>query len=157
MIEPLPFQSVAGAFHQLRQLGEHGRRVAFGRGRLADGQRDLALRHREAGQRIHDQQHVLALVTEIFGDRGRVSRALQAHQRGSVRRRGDHNRMRHAFLAENVIDEFLHFAAALADQTDHGDIRAGIARHHAEQHALADAAAGEQSPCAAPARRSACC
>ncbi len=42
-------------------------------------------------------------------------------------------------------DEFLHLAATFADQTDHDDIGIGVARHHAEQHALAHAAAGEQA------------
>ena len=46
---------------------------------------------------------------------------------------------------EDALDEFLHFAAALADQADDDDVGAGVARHHAEQHALADAGAGEQA------------
>src|SRR5688572_32422229 len=49
------------------------------------------------------------------------------------------------FGTEDALDEFLHFATALADQTDDDDIRARISGHHAEQHALADAAAGEQA------------
>ena len=96
------FGAVAGAFHQLRQLGEHRGRIALGGGRLADGQRDLALRHGVAGQRIHDQQHILALVAEVFGDGGGVGGALQAHQRAGVGRGGDHHRARQAFLAEDV-------------------------------------------------------
>ena len=44
-----------------------------------------------------------------------------------------------------MLDEFLHLAAALADQADHDHVGAGVARHHAEQHALADAGAGEQA------------
>ena len=50
-----------------------------------------------------------------------------------------------AFGAEDVLDEFLDLAAALADQADHDHVGAGVARHHAEQHALADAGAGEQA------------
>ena len=52
---------------------------------------------------------------------------------------------------ENALDEFLHFTAALADQADDDDVGAGVAGHHAEQHALADAAAGEQSDALAAA------
>src|ERR1700733_4173154 len=42
--------AVAGALDQLRQSGEHRWRIALGRGRLADGQRDLALRLRKTRQ-----------------------------------------------------------------------------------------------------------
>ena len=52
---------------------------------------------------------------------------------------------REAFLAQDLVDEFLHFAAALADQADDDHVGLGVAGHHAEQHALADAAAGEQA------------
>jgi hypothetical protein len=34
--------------------------------RFADGQRDFALGHGVAGQGIHDQQHLLALVAEVL-------------------------------------------------------------------------------------------
>jgi hypothetical protein len=52
---------------------------------------------------------------------------------------------RAAFLAEDVLDEFLHLAAALADQADHDHVGLGVARHHAQQHALAHAGTGEQA------------
>ena len=153
MIEPSPLLAVAGALDQLRQAREHRRRIALGRRRLADGERDLALRLREAGQRVHDQQHVGALVAEILGDRRRQPGAVQAHQRRMVGRRRDDHRARQAVAAEDALDEFLHFAAALADQADDDDVGRGVARHHAQQHALADAAAGEQADALAPARR----
>src|SRR5690606_2659746 len=50
-----------------------------------------------------------------------------------------------AFLAQALLDEVLHLAPALADETDDDDVRVRVARHHAEQHALADAGPGEQS------------
>ena len=50
-----------------------------------------------------------------------------------------------AVLAEDFLEEFLHFAAAFADQRDHGDIGAGVLGDLAEQRALADAGAGENS------------
>ena len=53
-----------GPLQQPRQLGEHRRRIALGGRRLAGGQADLALRHGEAGDRIHQHQHVLAVVAE---------------------------------------------------------------------------------------------
>ena len=56
-----------------------------------------------------------------------------------------------ALLAEDVLDEFLDFAAALADQADDDHVGRGVARHHAQQHALADAGAGEQADALAAA------
>ena len=82
---------------------------------------------------------------------GRVGGALQPQQRRGVGRRGDDDRAREAFLAEDVLDEFLDLAAALADQADDDHVGAGVARHHAEQHALADAGAGEQADALAAA------
>ena len=48
-------------------------------------------------------------------------------------------------LAQDALDEFLHFATALADQADDDDVGLGVAGHHAQQHALAHAGAGEQA------------
>ena len=70
---------------------------------------------------------------------------MQAHERRIVGRRRDHDGAPAAFGPEDAVDEFLHFAAALADQAHDDDVGAGVARHHAEQHALADARAGEQA------------
>ncbi|MCY1281642.1 hypothetical protein D9M70_304540 [compost metagenome] len=42
-------------------------------------------------------------------------------------------------------EELLHLAATLADQPDHHDIGLGLPGDHAQQHALADAATGEQA------------
>src|SRR6185437_10805499 len=71
-----------------------------------------------------------------------------------VGRRRHHDGAREPGLAENALDEFLDFATALADQSDDDDVGGGVARHHAEQHALADAAAGKQpDPLAAPDRQ----
>ena len=145
--------AVAGAFDQRRQAREHRRRIALGGRRFADREADLALRLRETRQRIHDQQHVVAAVAEIFGDRGRQPRAVQAHQRRVVGRRRHHHGAAAPFRPEDALDEFLHFAAALADQPDDDDVGAGVARHHAEQHGLADAGAGEQADALAAADR----
>src|SRR6185312_6061009 len=60
-------------------------------------------------------------------------------------RRRDDNGARAVLGAQDPFDEFLHFAAALADQSDDDHIRTGVPRHHAQEDALADAAAGEKS------------
>nr|WP_274380822.1 hypothetical protein [Dyella acidiphila] len=43
-----------------------------------------------------------------------------------------------------MLDELTYLAAALADQAHHHHIGFGLTRDHAQQHALADAAACEQ-------------
>jgi len=138
-------RAVARALNECRQLGEDRRRIAFRRGRLADRERDLALCHRVTRERVHQQQHMLALVAEIFGERGGVSGALHAQQRRDVGRRGDDDRTREPVFAEDLLDEFLHFAAPLADEADHDDFGTRVARHLAEQHRFTDARAGEQT------------
>jgi hypothetical protein len=85
-----------------------------------------------------------ALIAEVFGDAGGVGCALQTHQRADVGRGGDDDGAAQAFFAENLLDELLDLAAPFADQPDDDDLGLGIARHHAEQNALADAGAGEK-------------
>ena len=87
---------------------------------------------------------MLPAIAEIFGDAGGVGRPCMRSS-GDVRRRGDHHRARPAFGAENVLDKVFDLAATLADQANDDHIRTGITGHHAEQHALADAGAGEQA------------
>ena len=148
----LPLRAGAGALEQPRQDGEHRRRVAARRRRLADREPDLALRHREAGQRVHHQHHVEARVAEVLGDRGREERAADADQRRLIGGRDDDDRARQALGPEIALDELAHLAAALADQRDDVHLGPRRARDHAEQRALADARAGEDAePLAAAA------
>ena len=83
-------QAVAAALHQLGQLRKARWRVALGGRRLANRQGDLALGHGIARQRIHEQQHMLALVAEMLGHRRGVGRALHAQQRRCVGGRCHH-------------------------------------------------------------------
>ena len=141
-----------GALQETRQFGEDRRRVTFGGRRLAGGKSDLSLRHCESGDRIHQHQHVAALVTEIFRDGQRQICSLAAQQRRFVRG-GDHDDgAGKAVRTEVVLNEFLHFAAALADQTDHGHVGRDVAGEHRQQHRFADAGTGENAqPLAAAA------
>src|SRR5690606_1678259 len=97
------------------------------------------------------QQHVLAPVTEIFRHPGAIHGRAQAHQRRIIGRGSHHYRAGHALLAEDLLDEFLDLPAPLADQANDGNVRLGKARHHAQQHTLAHAAAGKQAQALAPA------
>ncbi len=77
--------------------------------------------------------------------RQRRQRRLLAHQRRLVGGRDDDDRACQAFGTEIVLEELLDLAAAFADQPDHVDVGAGIARQHREQHRFADAGAGENA------------
>src|SRR3712207_8835096 len=46
----------------------------------SDRQADLALGHREAGDGVHHQHHVAALVAEVLRDRRGGERGLDAHR-----------------------------------------------------------------------------
>src|SRR5690606_8601582 len=147
------FGAVAGAFHQLRNLGKHRGRVAARNWGLANRQCQFALGLCEASERIHQQQYIEAAVAEIFGNGRGAPGAVQAHQWRIVGGGGDDNRFAEVFGAKYVFNEFAHFAATFADQTHDDDVGFGETCHLAEQHALADAGAGEQADTLAAADR----
>src|SRR5262249_52798586 len=88
---------------------------------------------------------VQSLITEVFGNGRRQPGAVQAHQWRMIRRSCNDDRTRSILGSEDSLDEFLHFTAALADQTNNDHVCAGVASHHTEQHALTDTAAGEEA------------
>jgi hypothetical protein len=141
----MPPRAVAGALEQARQRGEHGGRIALGRGRLADGQADLAPGHRHARHGVDHEQHLLALVAEVLGDRGGHERAAGPHQRGLVAGRHDHHGARQPSSPSELSmksrtsrprspSSAITFTSALR-----------LPRDHAEQRALAHAAAREDA------------
>ncbi len=116
-----PFGAVACAFARSSDAGRRAKHrgwIAARDRRLADGQCNFTLCHGIACQRIHDQQHMLALIAKIFGDSGGIRRTLQAHQRTGVGGCCNDDRTCKTFGAEIMLDEFFHFATALADQAD---------------------------------------
>jgi len=62
-------------------------------------------------------------------------------------------RARQTGSTEIVLQEFLHLAAALTDQSDDGDVRGHIAGQHRQQYRLTDARAGEDTHALAAANR----
>ncbi len=137
------FLEVPRALENLRQHRKHRWRVAFLAGRFAGRQSDFALRHRQAGHRIHHQQHVLALIAEVFGHRQRDETGADAQRRRPVRSRHHNHRAAAPFRSQFVFKERPHFAIAFAHQRDHADVGVVVPRHHAQQRAFADAAASE--------------
>ena len=79
----------AGPLEQARHQGEDAGRVAAGGGRLAGGQADLALGHGHAGEAVHHQHDVLAVVAEPLGDPGGHERGAQPLDRRGVGRGDD--------------------------------------------------------------------
>ena len=140
-----PCLEVAGALQNSGQQVEDGRRIAFLAGRFAGGQADFALRHGEAGNRIHNQQHFGALVAEVFGDGEGHEAGADAQGSGTVGGGADHDGTLAAFGTQLVIEKGANLAIALADQRDHRDVGGIVARHGAQQRAFADAAAAEDS------------
>jgi hypothetical protein len=55
-----------------------------------------------------------------------------------------------AFLPQRVLEEVAHFAPSLSHQSEHGEVGAGVTRHHADQGAFPHAAA-TKDPDALPA------
>jgi hypothetical protein len=94
--------AVAGAFDQLRQAREHRGRIAARGRRLADGERDLALRLRVARQGIHQQQHVEPVSRKYSAMLVASMAPCMRMQRRRVGRRRHHHRARHAGFAEDV-------------------------------------------------------
>ena len=149
----LPTLGVAGALEQPGEQREDARRVAAGRRRLAGGEPDLALRHRDAGEAVHHQYDVLAGVAEVLGDPGGDEGRAEPLDRGRVGGGDDDDGAGQPLGAEVVLDELAHLAATLADQGDDRHRRVGAAGDHRQQRGLADAAAGHDRDALAAAAR----
>ena len=71
-------RAITAALNQLGKARKARRWIAFGGGRLANGQRDFSLRHGITRQGIHQKQNMLALIPEILCDGAGVGGTLQA-------------------------------------------------------------------------------
>ena len=131
--------------------GEDGGGIALGRRRFARRQTDLALRHGEAGDRVHQAQDLEILIAEVFRQsQGHVGR-LAPFQRRLVGGGHHHHSAAQALLAQRLFHELAHLAATFADQADDHDVAAGFLGQHGQQHRLAHAGAGEDAQPLAPA------
>ncbi len=111
--------------------------------RFPGGKADFTLRHGKASHGIHDKQHISALITEVFRSGQGDITGPNAKRRRPVRG-GDHDhRTLLAFGAQFMFEKAAHFAVALADQRNYGNVGGILPRHGAEQRAFPDAAAAE--------------
>ncbi len=100
-----------------------------------------------------DQQHRVALIAEVFGDRHRGFGGEAAHHRALVAGRNDSDGGR-ALLAQRVVKKFAHFAATLADKRDDDGVDRGRPGQHRQERRFADPGAGEYAHSLPQAQRS---
>jgi hypothetical protein len=106
---------------QFRQIAEDARRIAARHGRLSGGQRDFARRVGESRHRIDNKQNRFPSVAEIFGDAHRRLWGEATHGRAFVSGCDDSDRAG-AIHGHCVVEEFAHFAPALADKRHHDGV-----------------------------------
>ena len=140
------------ALLQLAHLGLERRLVADLRGHPPEQRRDLGAGLDEAEDVVDEQQHVLALVAEVFGHR-------QARQRDAHARPGrlvhlaedEHRLVEHARLL-HLQPQVVALARALADAAERRQpavLLGEVVDQLLDQHRLADAGAAEQPDLAA--------
>ena len=81
----------------------------------------------EARDGVHEQDDLVPLVAEPFGDGGGDVGGLEALHGGAVGRGDDEDGLLESLGAEVLLDELAHFASALADERQHSDFGLGIA------------------------------
>ncbi len=116
--------------------------------RVAGGSRrqaDLTLGMAQPRDGVQEEQDVHSLVAEIFGDGAGDFHASHAQQRSLVAGADDNDAFLQAILAQAFLQEFLNFAAALADQRHDRHVGAGVPGDLADQRAFADAGTGKNS------------
>ena len=151
------------ALLQRAHVGRERRLIAHRRGNAAEQRRHFRARLGEAEDVVDEEQHVLALVAEIFGD-GQAGQAdagararrlvhLAVHQR-ALRL---HVRVRFVRVGvdlglDDLVIEVVALAGALADAGEHRVAAMGlgdVVDQLLNQHGLADAGAAEQADLAA--------
>ena len=147
-----PSRGRGDALLQLAHLGLQRRLVADLRGHAPEQRRDLGAGLHEAEDVVDEQQHVLALVAEVFGHR-------QARQRDAHARPGrlvhlpehEHRLVEHARLL-HLEPQVVALARALADAAERRQaavLLGEVVDELLDQHGLADAGAAEQADLAA--------
>ena len=86
----------------------------------------------------------------MLSDGCRAVGCAQPQQRRTVRGRDDDDRSREPVRTEVVFEKRSHFAATFTDQREDDDVCLRSASHHAEQRALADAAATKETKSLTP-------
>ena len=152
------------ALLQRAHVGRERRLIAHRRGNAAEQRRHFRAGLREAEDVVDEEQHVLALVAEIFGD-GQAGEADAGARAGRLVHLAEHQRAfgpgrRTIVLLRVLVDarfdelviEVVALARALADAGEHriAAVRLGdVVDQLLDDHGLADAGAAEQADLAA--------
>ena len=147
------------ALLQRAHVGRERRLITHRRRNTAEQRRHFRARLREAEDVVDEEQHVLALIAEIFRDRQAGEADAGARARRLVHL-AEHQRAFRAFAAALLVDagfdelviEVVAFAGALADAGEHRitAVRLGdVVDQFLNEHGLADAGAAEQADLAA--------
>jgi hypothetical protein len=133
------------AFLQLAHLGRQGRLVAHCRRHTTQQGRHFRARHREAEDVVDEEQHILALVTEVFGHRQSRKSHAQTHAGRLIHLAVDHDRILHNARFEHFTVKLGAFTGAFAHAGKHR-VAFMLGRHRADEFHDDDGLAG---PCAA--------
>ena len=106
----LPARRLARALEQARQRGEHARRIAAPHRGLAGREAHLALRAREARDRVDEQQDARALVAKVLRVRRRHLGRANALERRDVARGHDDDALLAPLGAERSLEELADLA-----------------------------------------------
>lgn len=139
------FGEFAGALEDFWQELEGAWGIAFLTGRLTGCEADFALGHGKTGDGIDDEEYVLALVAEEFGDGKGDEAGAEAEGCGLVASGGDHDAALAAFGSKFVFEKAFYFAVAFANEGDDGDVGPVVFAHGAEKRAFADTGTAEDA------------
>ena len=86
----------------------------------------------------------MALIAEVLCDAGSSQRCADTQQRRLIGGRDNNNRALTSRLSQ-AVEKFAYFTATFTHQRQHSQVGRSAARHHADQRALAYAAAAEDT------------
>ncbi len=138
-----PVLEVPSPFADLGQETKNRGGVTFLAGRFAGSETDFTLGHGETGDGVHDEQNILTLISEEFGDCERDETGSDAEGCWLVGGGNDDDGVGHAFGSEVMLQKFTNFAISFADEGDDVDTGGTGPCHGTEERAFADAAASK--------------
>ena len=97
------------------------------------------------GQRVHDQQDILALVTIVFSNGCRPLGTSNTQQRGPVRRHRNNGSAFTGITSKDRIHKSTNLTATLTNHPDDDNIGRGIPAHHPQQNRFTDAGASDNT------------
>ena len=148
IIRPRP-----GALQKPRQFSEDRRRIAARCWRFTDRQANFPQRQGKARHAIHQQQHLQALIAEMFSDRHSGIGGFAPERRRAIRCGANHDTAGKLLGPQIIFDEFAQLAPAFTHQRKDNHIRRQPARQHGHEGGFAHAGSRKKpKPLPAPDR-----